>query len=385
MFENMASLIRKKDCKFWIACFRDQNRKQHRRSTRETNRRQAQFIADKYELAARGTLTQYKAREVFAELYRRFSGDTIPSSSVEAFARTWLATKLPEVAPHTGNTYEAVVEGFLKYLGALAEKDLVTITRQHLADFRNGLATKLRPATVKMHLTVVKLIFRAAKRDGYIANDPSEFVETVRKTAQNVREAFTIEEIQALLKVADPEWTSMILFGAFCGQRLGDVCALTWANLDLEENVIRLVTGKTGKRLTIPIAAPLRTHIESLPVSDDPLAPLHPRAFRQYVELKQPSVVTCSFARLLKAAGLRSPAECVDLNSPYRKTQYKLSYHSLRHFAVSWLKSQGVPQATVQEFIGHATAEMSSIYTHVGLSSLRQAADRFPDILSPKK
>src|SRR5215470_5287674 len=109
----MASLIKRKDNKFWVACFRDHNKKQHRRSTREVNRKQAQFIADKYELAARGTLTPHKAREVFAELYRRFSGDTIPSSSVEAFARTWLETKLPEIAPKTQILYRATIEGFL--------------------------------------------------------------------------------------------------------------------------------------------------------------------------------------------------------------------------------------------------------------------------------
>jgi hypothetical protein len=38
---KMASLARYPNSPYWIACFRDENRKQHRRSTHETNRRRA--------------------------------------------------------------------------------------------------------------------------------------------------------------------------------------------------------------------------------------------------------------------------------------------------------------------------------------------------------
>jgi integrase len=376
----MSSLIKRKDNRFWVACFRDHNKKQHRRSTRETNRKQAQFIADKYELAARGGLMPHKAREIFAELYRRFSGDAIPTSSVEDFVTTWLGTKIHEISPKSLVAYRVAAEEFLKCLGELAKKDLAAITRQHLVEYRNSLAARLRPNTVNGRLTIVKLIFRAARRDGYLSNDPSEFVESVRNTEKDVREAFTIEEIRAVLKVADDEWVSMILFGAYTAQRLGDISALTWNNIDLEKNEIRLVTQKTGKRLIIPIADPLRVHIESLPSSDDPGAPIHPRAFRQYTISKASSNASFGFAKLLVAAGLRDSAEDGGRDSNYHSKRHRLTFHSLRHFAVSWLKDAGVPQATVQEFVGHSSVEMSAHYTHVGLPSLRQAANKFPDI-----
>jgi integrase len=56
----------------------------------------------------------------------------------------------------------------------------------------------------------------------------------------------------------------------------------------------------------------------------------------------------------------------------------KLSFHSLRHTAVSLLKDAGIPQATVMELIGHDSEQMSALYTHVGREALQKAAAALP-------
>ena len=111
-----------------------------------------------------------------------------------------------------------------------------------------------------------------------------------------------------MLAVAGAEWQSLIKFGLYTGQRLGDLATLTWAQINLERDEITLTTRKTGKRLLIPVAAPLREHILSLPAADDPRGPVHPRAF-ETVAAQNGRVGTLSsqFAALLIAAGLREP------------------------------------------------------------------------------
>jgi integrase len=106
----------------------------------------------------------------------------------------------------------------------------------------------------------------------------------VRTRAQQSQRPFTIPEIQAVLSVADPEWQSLIKFGFYTGQRLGDVAALRWSNIDLARDELRLVTAKTGRRMLLPISEGLRAHIESLPCPDDPIAPLHPRAAARIIK-----------------------------------------------------------------------------------------------------
>ena len=82
--------------------------------------------------------------------------------------------------------------------------------------------------TTNHDLRAIKALFREANRDGYITEDPSEFVDTVRKSSDDNRRPFTIAEIRRVLAAADPEWRSLVLFGLYTGQRLADIAALTW-------------------------------------------------------------------------------------------------------------------------------------------------------------
>jgi integrase len=74
------------------------------------------------------------------------------------------------------------------------------------------------------------MLFRAARRDGYILEDPVEFIRSVKRENRGGRRPFKIEEIQAILSVANPEWQSFLRFGLYTGQRLADIASLTWAN-----------------------------------------------------------------------------------------------------------------------------------------------------------
>ena len=57
-----------------------------------------------------------------------------------------------------------------------------------------------------------------------------------------------------------------------------------------------------------------------------------------------------------------------------------LSFHCLRHTAVSLLKDAGVPDAVVMALVGHDTVAMSQHYTHVGKEALENAASKMPDL-----
>ena len=175
-----------------------------------------------------------------------------------------------------------------------------------------------------------------------------------------------------------PEWRSLVLFGLYTGQRLGDLARLCWANIDLDRNEIRLAASKTGKTLILPLAPSLRGHIESLLSADHLDAPIHPRA----ATLKTTSLSN-QFSDLLAQAGLRvrqSHRTVTGKGHASRRALQELSFHSLRHTAVSMLHAAGVPQATVQAFAGHASAKVNALYTHVGIDALERAARALPEI-----
>ena len=177
----------------------------------------------------------------------------------------------------------------------------------------------------------------------------------------------------------------MILFGLYTGARLSDVASLTWENVDLPARELRFIAKKTGKTIILPLDGPLAAHSETLPAADSARTPLHPRAFSIVEKQGKTGHLSNQFTDLLAQAGLRK-------KQPHRKTNDKeqgrrrrnegLSFHCLRHTAVTRLKEAGIPQAVVMELVGHENEEMSQHYTRVGRTALEGAARAFPDLLA---
>src|SRR3984893_16889351 len=379
---SMASLTRKPRSKYWFACFRDVNGKQRRRSTGQTDRKKALKVAEQFEQIGRRKLAPRTVRESLAELYREIYGETLPVATVRKFVADWLQTKEPEVSAGTLAFYKKSIAKFLEFLGTAADLDLASITRTTVLEFRNHVAKRSSPVTTNADLKAIKMICRAAKRDGYIAEDPAEFVETVRKSSEQARRPFTTSEIQRVITVADAEWKSLILFGLYTGQRLADIATLTWDHVDLSRNEIRLKTRKTAKRLTIPIAAPLRTHLDSLAVASERGSPIHPSAFGTMRRQGKSGNLSNQFSAILAKAGLRqkTPHRSTHKGRGARRTSYEMSFQSLRDSAVSLLKDAGIPEAAVMELVGHDSKQMSAHYTHVGREALEKAAAAFPEL-----
>ena len=380
----MASLTKRQRSKYWVACFTDRNGRRLKRSTLSTVRKDAQKIADRWEEAYRKKRTALKFRRVLSEGHREITGEDVSHTTVKQFLSSWVEAKKPEIAPSTYKFYKKSAQKFLMFLADAADRDLGEITRDEITRFRNEEAKKFAPRTVNHEVKFLRMAFRAARRDALVADDPAEFVKTVRLGEDEERKPFTLDQLRAVLEVADDEWKSMILCGLYTGQRLSDIALLTWSNVDLDRKELRLVTKKTRKRLIIPLAPALARTFESLPSSDDPDAPLHPRAHRLVSQQKKSGHLSNLFADVLADAGLRK-------KTPHRKTsnsgrgvradrQQRLSFHSLRHTAVTLLKEAGVPDAAIMALIGHESVAMSQHYTHVGRDALQKAAGALPDI-----
>lgn len=380
----MASVTKKLRSKYWFACFRDLHGQQHRRSTGQTDRKKALEVARHYELVAQRRLKPQRVRETLAELYRQMYGESVSTATLRNYVTDWLAIKEQEAARASIVAYRKSADKFIAYLGTSADLDIADIRQSHITGFRNDVAKRLAPQTANFDLKCIKTIFRAARRDGYLWENPAEFVDTVRRQRESKRRPFTVSEIQAILSVADPEWQSLIKFGHYTGQRLTDrtdLASLTWSNIDLEKNQIRLVARKTGKNVLVPIAAPLRAHILAVSVSVHPRTPLHDRAFATLRRQKgNAGNLSNQFSQILAAVGLREPLSRRSTKNGRnaRRTTNELSFHCLRHTAVTLLKDAGIPEAVVMELVGHDSEQMSAHYTHVGQEALAKATAALP-------
>jgi integrase len=381
----MASIHRRTGSRIWRAFYRDQNGKQFCKSTGTSDKKAALAIAQQYEAAATQKRTWRQVSKVLTELHESLSGHSIPVVSVREFAKQWLDSKQLTLAPRSFAFYQSSTGKFLEHLGTRADIALSELSKSDILSYRAFLAKSLHPVTVNHKLQIVRMLFRSARRDELLAEDPAQYIESIRqKGITSIRRAFTVAEIQAVLSVCDPEWKTLTLCGLYTGQRLSDLASLRWSNIDLLNNQIRFEAGKTGRTMILPLAPPLRKHLEEKPSSDDPLAPLHPRAFAILARSAGPSTLSYQFGEILSQAGLRpkteGPSAGDNRTHPRRYRENALSFHCLRHTCVSLLHAAGLPQSVAMEFSGHASTKAHKLYTHTGMEALQQAAQRLPEV-----
>ena len=395
----MASIQKLPHSPNWIAYFRTRDGRQKCKTTgmlaTRENRVAAERFAEALEQATRDVRMIGRLRKVVDDLAQDAGEAARQPSSVLDYFNGWLDAKRGgAVAASSLVSYTAAVTRFLDWLGDDAARDMMSVTRRRLEEYRRHLADLLSAASANHGVKVLRMVFRRARLDGLILTDPAEGVALVKVQRQERRRPFTVAELRAVLAVADEEWRGLVLFGLYSGQRLGDVARLTWANVDLADDggrgELRMVTGKTGRSQFIPLHAALRDYIAALDAGDNPRASLFPRAAAA-VAAAGGRVVTLSnqFAEILASAGLRGKVSHVASREEgsrrggagMRKEALRLSFHCLRHTATSLLKAAGVSASVVMDLIGHDDAAMSQHYTHTGDSERRQAVDSLPSLL----
>jgi integrase len=375
----MPSLHRRVRSPFWWANFRAGDGRRLYRSTKCTNRTDAVKVATAWEEVAGRRAVEAQCRRVLSDLHTHFHGRALAGARVREYVATWLAVKKPEVSKATLDAYEGASKRFLAFLGSRAEDDMLAITTADIASFRNAEAARTTPSNGNQQLKLIRVLFAAAWRDGLITESPAAKVKIQLATGHK-RRPFTLGELKKIMAVANTEWRGMVLAGLYTAQRLMDIAHLRWSQIDLQENQLTLNTGKTDRRMILPIAAPLRKYLDSLPSSDDPNAFVFPIA----ATAKRAGVLSNQFAALLASAGLSDPATHEKAENGKGRSAARvrspISFHSLRHTATSLLKSAGVPEAVVRDIVGHESAMVSQNYTHIDDKSKRSALAKMPSL-----
>ena len=382
----MASLRKHPRSPFYFACYTLSDGRRTQRSTGTNDRRKALSIALKYEDAARegaaGRFVESRARKVIADIYALANAEAMPNSTSRTFLKVWLDRKSLEADASTHGRYTGVVNQFLDHIGRKADADIKKVTPTDVAGFRDAAAKRLAIGTANLMLKILRSAFAVARREGLTDDNPAERVTVLKRQTDFERRPFTLPELKRIVEVADEEWRGMILFGLYTGQRLGDIALLTWQNLDLAREEIRLTTGKTGRRQILPLAAPLNKYVEKLPAGDAPDAPLFPRAYATVQRQGRAGNLSNQFHKILVAAGFAAKRShrSTGKGRNVSRERNDLSFHSLRHTATTLLKSAGVSDAVAREFIGHDSALISKNYTHIPTDILKKAAAKLPDI-----
>jgi len=285
----------------------------------------------------------------------------------EAVALFRSGKAITRLKPSTRKGYEEVLSTWL--LPRFGEGPLNAITFSEVtrldADMVRGGASPARRSNVQI---VLRSVLRAALDAGKLTAMPR--LPPLPKRGRKVLIPLSVEQVEKILAVAPPSQRLAFALAAFAGLRAGEVRALRWADVELDDGgagerggtagvlVVRFsqtkgetTTPKSGHEREIPLAPRLTVLLRTA-------RPEHRRGLVSTAANGQPWG-EYGLNQALKRASGRAGIE-----GSWR-------FHDLRHFFVTQLFRRGGSAPAVQALAGHLHLTTTQIYAHVAQADLR--------------
>lgn len=379
----MAYLRRIPRSPFWIAAYRDGAGKLANKSTKllatPPNRAKAQKIADAYEGAYRAHNAADHFREHFQSIIKQIDPEAVQAFTVREYFDLWMKGHSGELAASTIANYTKRLNDFVEYVGK--DKLISIVKRANALGFRALIAEQTSNATANIAMRIMSGVFACAMNEGVIVGNPFAKVKPLVSDSIT-KKHFTFAQVKRLFGVADAEWQSLILFGLYTGQRLGDIATLTWSQVDFEQKEILFTTQKTGRNMATPAPDIIWEHIASLD-RGLPESPIHPRAFA--IKRKTGvSGLSRGFRHIMVKAGLVTPYEHQRERAEKGDTSKQVSeltFHSIRHSNATWLRDVGASESTAMELLGHDSKSVDRAYVHSDPERMRAELNKLPRIV----
>lgn len=220
-------------------------------------------------------------------------------------------------------------------------------------------------STTQARLTAgIRSFFKFLKMEGYIANDPTELIESP-KLGRELPDVLSVEEIDSMIASLPPEKEETprnhaiieTLYGS--GLRVSELIDARISRLDLKEGLL-IVEGKSSKQRLVPVSPvavdlirewlPIRNRLTIKPQGNDIL-------FLNRRGAPLTRVMVFYIIRDLAAlAGIKK----------------KVSPHTLRHSFATHLLEGGANLRAIQEMLGHESISTTELYLHLDRSQLRR-------------
>ena len=242
-----------------------------------------------------------------------------------------------------------------RILRDLGDKRLEDVTTEMLERWRMTLPHSNR--TVAKYIVILHGIFRRAMKVWGLPRNPAATVERPRYRVSDDVEAFSPEEVHALVRAAGAvQDAALFLTAAFTGLRMGELIALQWRDVNFSGEAIRVRQSYNAHGgLTTPKSGKVR----SVPMVPDVARALAGLADRSEFTGDMDLVFAGTGGAYLEATALRERYKKALVRAELRP----LRFHDLRHtFGTLAIRKAEVP--AVQAWMGHSAIQTTMRYVH---------------------
>ncbi len=297
--------------------------------------------------------------------------------TIEQLISLWKTDKKQYVKKSSFSAYVLLIENHL--LPAFGDKKIIEEAEVQTFVFQK-LEQGLSQKTIKDILIVLKMVQKFGAKNKFFEYLPFDIQFPTEREKHNI-EVLSRTNQKRMMSYIETHFTFRNVGVYIClsaGIRIGEVCALTWEDIDTDNGVIhvrktiqRIYLVEDGDRKTELILDTPKTKnsIREIPMSRDLLRMLKP--------LKK--IVNNSFFVLTNDA---KPTEPRTYRSYYKKLMKELNmpdlkFHGLRHsFATRCIESK-CDYKTVSVLLGHSNITTTlNLYVHPNLEQKKKCIDQ---------
>lgn len=254
------------------------------------------------------------------------------------------------------------LEWWKKRLGKYAVRnitaDLIAGCRQELAEGSTYKGTMRSPSTVNRYLASLSGALTYCVREcGWIHANPCLRVTKLKESEGRDRvasEEECLKIFQECQKSRNKHLYVIVMLAITTGMRRGEVSALKWEHIDLENEVIFLKNTKNGKPRSIPIPSFVLDLLEEKHSTKVEYSPYVFPAKKRFGHI----CIRKAWEEVLKRAGIEN-----------------LRFHDLRHTFATYAAEEGASNLELGTAMGHRTLQMLQKYTHMGAKSTRRFSE----------
>ena len=301
----------------------------------------------------------------------------------------WLAARAPSLKPATLSSYRTIAANWIDpVLGDILLRDLTgdRIQRWHVTLRTEGVGGRpLSSRSVQYASRVLAMSLADAVEAGLLPSDPmTEIPRRQRPQHRPVRDdskAWDLDEARRFLAaVADDRQAPLWSLALSTGARRGELLALRWADVDLDEGVIHVSRTRTPVGSTVVETSPKNAKPRDVDLDPATVASLRRWKGAQAAErLRAGEAWTDGDYVFCDEVG--RAYHPMTISSRFNRAVAKvdvppLTFHGMRHSHCS-IALQDTPAHVVAARTGHTVQVLMETYAHVLKDSGKDAAARF--------
>ncbi len=322
------------------------------------------------ETATFQTLKEARAYKKDMEARKRLGMQPPPVNRVKII--DYLEAYLAECdkAETTRYGYGKIVKYIRKH--SIARKPLQEITPQHIRDYMRFLqrTTDMQPQSINKHLIFICGALERAWKDEFIPSNPAKRVDRLSLSEKNkfTGSPYKLEECKtifaALENYRNRNVRIVFYLGIFLGLRRGEMLALKWENVDMENGYISIVENRVKVGGKVIMKSPKsKTSIRKIAFNST-----IKELFKKEMEYQAVKFGGCEFVMVNPQTG--KPLSPSSLQKPFKLFQNKFGIrevriHDLRHTCGTLALQGGVDIKSISNLLGHSDSRITeSIYVH---------------------